>query len=164
MRELLRVFVLLKKFGPRKILKLIEEAEKDFLTNVYNRRGFLLRAEEEAERAVRGGGLFSLVFIDVDGLKKINDNHGHKEGDKHLHNIALVIKSRVRKIDIIGRWGGDEFVVLLPQVDKKDANIAAERICEDLGLSWGISSFREGASLGKIIREADEEMYKKRKK
>ena len=93
------------------VRSLEEQATRDYLTAVYNRRAAEERLAEDIERARRGGGTFSLALFDLDGLKSINDKHGHRAGDDCLLHFAGALERNVRAGDWISRWGGDEFVV-----------------------------------------------------
>jgi diguanylate cyclase (GGDEF)-like protein len=103
-------------------------AVTDSLTEVYNRRGFFNLGRREIERALRFGHTLSTILIDLDGFKEINDLFGHPVGDQVLRIIAERLKKSVREVDILGRYGGDEFVVLLPETEVAAALAAAERI------------------------------------
>ncbi|WP_081460834.1 GGDEF domain-containing protein [Desulfotomaculum nigrificans] len=98
----------------------------DPLTNAYNRRYFMQVLEQEMERTGRTGLPFSIIMVDLDHFKSINDRFGHAAGDLVLKSLVDLIKGRIRKIDCLARWGGEEFVILLPNtpVDK-----AAGRNC-----------------------------------
>lgn len=100
----------------------------DELTNIYNRRYFFLRMEEEVERAKRTKSDLGLIMIDIDNFKLFNDNYGHQIGDLVLKNVAKVIKDTCRSIDIVSRYGGEEIVVLVPDCQKENIKIFAERI------------------------------------
>ena len=100
----------------------------DGLTQVFNRRYFEDTLERELSRCRRYGRAMSLVMIDIDYFKKINDTHGHLAGDVVLKAVASAIKSRIRREDIVARYGGEEFGLLLPEVDNKGAIALAEKI------------------------------------
>jgi diguanylate cyclase (GGDEF)-like protein len=100
----------------------------DPLTGVNNRRYFDQRLQEEVNRAQRQGYPLSCLFLDVDHFKRINDNYGHQAGDCVLREVAWRIKAQLRFVDVLGRYGGEEFAVLLVQTDKSNAAIIAERI------------------------------------
>jgi two-component system cell cycle response regulator len=109
--------------------RLLRQATVDGLTNLYIRSYFMNRLAEEARRALRYGGCFSLLVVDVDHFKRINDRHGHQVGDLALQQVAARIAAAVRVgIDLVGRYGGEEMVVLLPATDTAGAEVAAERI------------------------------------
>ncbi len=112
--------------------RLLEEvrvlATTDGLTRLYNRRAFQDRLKEEVDRASRYGRLCSLLMVDVDNFKTINDTFGHQTGDVALSAIAEVVRMSVRLSDYCTRYGGEEFAVLLPETDRKGALLVAERL------------------------------------
>ena len=110
--------------------KLEQQARTDFLTCVNNRRYFMELAELELSRAIRYKTPLSLYMMDIDFFKDINDLHGHKAGDMVLIKLGKVCKETLREVDIIGRIGGEEFAILLPETDKDKAFEAAERLRE----------------------------------
>ena len=103
-------------------------AHTDFLTGLPNRRSILLRFREEAARAERGRGGFALAVFDIDRFKQINDRHGHTAGDAVLKEVARALGEAKRAHDVLGRIGGEEFVVILPQQSRAGALDAAERL------------------------------------
>lgn len=109
-------------------LELARLAQTDYLTDLANRRHFMLLAEQEMSRALRYGGPISVLMMDVDHFKKINDAHGHKAGDIVLREFADLCRQALRDVDTIGRVGGEEFAVLLPETDDKEAFEVAERL------------------------------------
>jgi diguanylate cyclase (GGDEF)-like protein/PAS domain S-box-containing protein len=108
--------------------ELEQQAHSDYLTGLANRRHFLEQAESELSRLNRCGAALSLIMFDIDFFKQVNDTHGHDIGDLVLQKIADISRENMRVIDIIGRIGGEEFVVLLPQTDRQQAAEAAERL------------------------------------
>ena len=100
----------------------------DGLTQVYNKRYFLETLEREIGRAERYRRDLSLIIFDIDHFKKINDTFGHLAGDHVLKHLALVIKSRIRREDILSRYGGEEFAIILPEIDRENAAQFAEKI------------------------------------
>lgn len=108
--------------------KLRSIAERDDLTGVASRREGFLRLEQIMHRAVRREGIFSLAMLDVDFFKSINDTHGHLYGDKILHQIAQIGRGCLRNYDLIFRYGGDEFLICLPDVGKSKARAIISRI------------------------------------
>ena len=113
--------------------KLIEEvlehqAYFDYLTQVSNRGRFMEHAEQELSRSKRYGGHLSLLMLDIDRFKMINDRYGHKAGDTVLKHFADLCRKTLREVDIIGRLGGEEFAVLLPETDRVEAKEVAERL------------------------------------
>lgn len=104
------------------------QVQIDFLTELSSRGHFMDQAELELNRAVRYDNPLSLLMVDVDFFKQINDSHGHKAGDTVLKKLAEVCRQALREVDIIGRVGGEEFAILLPQTDKEKAAEVAERL------------------------------------
>ncbi|MGM0441335.1 MAG: GGDEF domain-containing protein [Elusimicrobiota bacterium] len=133
----------------------VKEAEKkaitDDLTQAYNRRYFMPRLQTEFGIARRAGDNLSLVILDIDDFKKINDTYGHPAGDNVLAEISGAIKKHLRKSDLLIRYGGEEFVILLPRTTKDKAVKTAERIrnvVEDIPFYWEGDSFNITVSLG----------------
>ncbi len=155
---------------------LFEEVKKqaitDPLTGIYNRRYFEENLIKEAERSLRLKQQFSIISMDLDYLKKINDTYGHQYGDLAIKTIANVLKREARSIDIPARIGGEEFNLLLPGVDSSGAAIAAERIRKSIenqvldtigGItaSVGVATFLEHSDrIDELIELADQAMYK----
>ena len=155
---------------------LFEEVKKqaitDPLTGIFNRRCFEDNIVKEAERSLRLKQPFSLISMDLDFLKKINDTYGHQYGDIAIKTIANVLKKEARSIDIPARIGGEEFNLLLPGVDSKGAYIAAERIRKSIesqvidtigGItaSIGVATFLEHSDrIDELMEMADQAMYK----
>lgn len=156
--------------------KIYQTAITEDLTGLYNQRYFYKRLEEEITRARRFKHSLSLVFIDLDDLKKINDSLGHLVGDKVLKKVSKVIQENIRKIDIPARYGGDEIVIVLPETDTLSARILAERIREKVEdtfaqtdtpatVSIGIATFPEDATQKvDLFQKADLAMYKAKQK
>lgn len=109
----------------KKIEKL---AITDGLTKVNNHRYFYKRLEEEAERCKRYQSPYSLIMLDLDYFKKFNDKYGHRAGDSALYNVARILKESTRAIDVVSRYGGEEFAIVLPETEKASAKMVAERI------------------------------------
>ncbi len=152
-------------------------AETDPLTWLFNRRHFDQRIEAELNRALRAEHLVSLLMIDVDQFKTINDRFGHRAGDAVLKAVAIAIKQAVRVYDVPTRYGGDEFAVILPEADSEVASRVARRVLEktaaqtlpgdlvsaglSIGLSIGVATFpRPSGDLAALIESADAAMYK----
>jgi diguanylate cyclase (GGDEF)-like protein len=106
----------------------LELSFTDALTGVPNRRQLFLRLENELSRSLRFADPLSLLMIDLDLFKRINDAHGHTIGDGVLRGVALALRRNVRKIDIVARYGGEEFCVVLPRVAKAEAVEVAEKL------------------------------------
>jgi diguanylate cyclase (GGDEF)-like protein/PAS domain S-box-containing protein len=109
-------------------LELVHQAHTDHLTGFNNRGHFMQQAELELRRVVRYGGTLSIFMMDVDHFKKINDTHGHKVGDLVLQKLAEICRDTLRMVDIIGRVGGEEFAILLPETTEQEAIRVAERL------------------------------------
>src|SRR5262245_50549579 len=107
---------------------LIRLATEDPLTGLLNARGFRRRLDEELAQAARGGESLSLMLIDLDGLKAINDMHGHEAGDRALRCLGDSLQRTIRLMDVSARIGGDEFAVILPSAELEKALVLAERI------------------------------------
>lgn len=162
----------------REIL-LREQAERDGLTGLYNHRYFLNLLEREFGRAKRYHGPLSLLMLDLDGFKSINDTCGHLQGDQILRQTARLLLQSVRFVDMVARYGGDEFVILLPETDLKSATRAGERIVREirknpflfenkifpLSASIGIASYRSDLdSPGQLLKAADQALYEAKRK
>jgi len=149
----------------------------DALTSLFNRRYFEDRIFEELQRSERHNLSFSLAMIDIDDFKLFNDTEGHLAGDEVLKNIANIAKNSVRVIDVLARFGGEEFAVIMPQTEKEEAFLVAERIRESikeqLPLTWklfpkenititiGVAAFpSDGKDRGELIRNSDKALYK----
>lgn len=156
-----------------------ELAVTDSLTQVLSRRYWLERLKEEIARSLRLGYKLSCLMMDIDRFKEYNDRYGHLVGDVILKEISKAVKENIREIDIIGRYGGEEFFVALTETDKNAARIVAERIRkaveervikaydEDLKvtISIGISSFPEDSrEMAVLIDKADQALYEAKKK
>lgn len=163
-------------------VRLGQEIEKlaitDSLTGAYTRRYFMERFEEELKRSKLRNINLSLLMIDVDYFKQLNDEHGHLAGDQVLREVSRVISQNIREIDIAGRYGGEEFCVVLPDTDSRGAYFAAERIrtalektkfkAYDLTLqitaSLGLSTYpRNGQTSEELMDKADWALYRAKK-
>lgn len=109
-------------------LKLEHLASIDPLTGIYNRRSFIALCEQELLKSVRTGEAFSLIMFDLDHFKTVNDRYGHRAGDLVLCAVVEKLRNSVRNIDIVARWGGEEFVALLPKADSGAALLVARRL------------------------------------
>jgi diguanylate cyclase (GGDEF)-like protein len=151
-------------------------AMRDDLTKAYNRRFFETYLDEEIERSRRYGTLFSIIFLDLDDLKMVNNFYGHLSGSRTLQEVAKRILSAVRGIDKVVRFGGDEFCVILPNTDQDQAILVANRIARSITAgalhidanvdvtitaSFGIATYPLHAMTKEaLIREADAAMYR----
>ncbi len=171
-----------RKYVEKELERAKLEAEKlasiDYLTGILNRRAFEDRLNEEIHRAAREGHPISLILADIDEYKKINDTYGHQAGDYTLQKFTQCLTNICRPYDIIGRHGGEEFIICLPNTNGKQARIIAERIrsaVEELSIklvylnepinitaSFGIASPKYGTheSIDTLIMQADKAMYK----
>jgi diguanylate cyclase len=145
-------------------------ATTDALTQIANRSSLdeiLKQAIAENERHQRP---FSVVMIDIDLFKKINDTHGHLIGDKVLQALAQLIKSRIRIVDTIGRWGGEEFLIIYREIECAGACTLAESIrkvvedysfegIEPITISMGVAQYRSGNSIEELLKQADDALY-----
>jgi diguanylate cyclase (GGDEF)-like protein len=156
-----------------------EELERrayfDYLTGLANRRYFLEQAESELARTLRYGGELSVIMFDVDHFKLVNDTHGHKIGDIVLKKIADICRTSLRDVDIIGRIGGEEFAILLPETASQQAVEAAERLRVALGngrvqvhdslainftASFGVTTVKDKEiSMDTLLNQADQALY-----
>ena len=147
---------------------------QDELTGVYNRRGFLMFAAQQMKVAARNENTVVLVSVDFDGLKRVNDHFGHANGDRALVELADALRASFRETDVIGRLGGDEFLVLAPETDHVGAEQALERLAKRLAsrnasgdLPWTLSASvgwlrtdpAQGVSLGELLARVDGRMY-----
>ncbi|WP_448189386.1 GGDEF domain-containing protein [Azospirillum sp. sgz301742] len=151
-------------------------ASTDSLTGALNRGRFMARAAEEVARARRHGRPLSAVMLDIDHFKKINDTHGHPTGDEAIRSVVRVCRALVRGCDVLGRLGGEEFAVLLPDTPPAGAVALAERLRRALAVtevripggcgvtftvSIGVSALRDGEeSVSAMLARADEALYR----
>ena len=150
----------------------------DELTGLYNRRGFMAIAQRQLKIGRRSGRGMLLFFIDVDGLKQVNDSFGHSEGDRVLKRTAQALEMTFRDSDVVARMAGDEFAVLAIEAAGHSEAIIRTRLCEDLNsisegesrygisLSVGVARFdpRDGASIGELLAQADQSMYEEKRR
>jgi len=152
-----------------------EMAITDTLTGVFTRRYFLERLKEEFDRSRKFEHCFSFLMLDIDCFKEYNDRFGHLVGDMILKEVTKTIKENIRQIDIMGRYGGEEFAICLTETGKSEATIIAERIREAVGtrnipaydeelrvtISIGIASFpADSVELEPLIENADRALYR----
>jgi diguanylate cyclase (GGDEF)-like protein len=156
-------------------MELEKMAAHDELTQLYNRRHFYDRFQEMLTRSRISKQSLALVVLDIDGLKKINDEYGHAVGDIMIANLAKVIDKVTRASDVPARLGGDEFAILMPDTDKRGAFALAERVWEELeqapmyeheglqvmlNISIGVSGFPWGGEdVDEMMHWADADMY-----
>jgi two-component system cell cycle response regulator len=165
--------------GPLQMAALYEDARRlattDMLTSLLNRRAFLDAIDRERARSDRHAFPLSLLLLDVDHFKRINDNRGHAAGDAVLQGVARVLVAVARKSDFVARWGGEEFVVALPQTSDAGARVAAERVRRAVAaelhavpdggdplrvtVSVGVASATAPWSTDQLVNAADAAMY-----
>jgi diguanylate cyclase (GGDEF)-like protein len=143
----------------------------DPLTGLANRRRLDEALRTEIHRVQRYGGRLSAVITDLDHFKRINDEHGHEVGDCLLHEFAQIIRAHCRDTDLVARFGGEEFVILMPEVGAAEAQACAERMRAALAqrilppltqpntASFGVAEFVPGESEGALLRRADKALY-----
>ena len=150
-----------------------QQALTDDLTSLPNRRRFMTEFRRESQRADRAGTPLSVIVLDIDDFKQVNDTWGHETGDLVLRGLAEALAAATRSVDLAARLGGEEFAVLLPNTDAEGAQGVAERIQHDLRAlavpvgdttvgataSFGISSFPDLAALGDLLNDADRSLY-----
>ena len=145
-------------------------AATDPLTNVYNRGKFSELLGQEIKRVKRYDKSFSIVLLDIDHFKKINDSYGHDVGDYVLRRVTELIRENIRGLDMLARYGGEEFVIILPETDLSGAEVVAERVrkaieCaffDEVGhitVSAGVSDFIEGDNMKSLVKKADNALY-----
>lgn len=159
--------------------RLIEELEilstTDSLTGMFNRRALLGRLENEFDRAKRYDSALSIILCDIDHFKTVNDTHGHATGDRALQSVADILRNHLRRPDSAGRYGGDEFMIVLPETEMEGSAAFAERLRDTVGsvgiktdadssvsvtLSLGVAEFkRQSQDIYAFIKAADDALY-----
>lgn len=172
-RELLAISRdITEKVKLRREMRALSETDK--LTRLYNRVKLDYTLEYELCRAKTTATTFALIMIDIDHFKRINDQLGHLAGDVVLVELAKLFKAIIRSTDLIGRWGGEEFLVILPDTDDWEAMDLAEKIRsrvsehrfpeqEQITISLGVSVFNGDATVDSIIHRADQALYQAKK-
>jgi len=150
-------------------------ARTDAKTGLLNATAWQREADAEISRALRDGGQLGLLLVDVDHFKRVNDSHGHLAGDEVLGGLAAELRQQVRQSDIVGRFGGEEFVVLLPKTETVEAYRIAERLRRAVGVvsvpagenavsvtvSIGVAALgRHGHDLFELLAAADLALYR----
>lgn len=145
-------------------------SKQDYLTQVFNRVMLDEKLSSEASRAARYGRAFSLIFMDLDYFKRVNDQFGHQVGDQVLKDFASVVNSSIRETDLFGRWGGEEFLLLCPETNLEDAALLAEklrlaiqqqRLPDDASItaSFGVAQLLLGETVEQLVKRADDALY-----
>lgn len=155
------------------IARLEELAHEDDLTGALNRRGFQRELARAIAHARRYGGSLGLIMADLDGLKRVNDQHGHAAGDDLIVAVAKALKGQIRASDSIARIGGDEFAILLWNIDETQARLKAARlqtaadlqsglpsdVAEQSGLSVGVAVLQSSDTGESLVVRADADLY-----
>ncbi|MFZ5525586.1 MAG: GGDEF domain-containing protein [Pseudomonadota bacterium] len=147
-------------------------ATTDMLTGLLNRRAMTDQLESELARVSRSGNPVCVALIDIDHFKKVNDHYGHRMGDEVLRSFASLAQGDLRQVDQLGRWGGEEFLLMMPHVDASQAWVAVERLRNRIAahpmgdsgnltvtISAGLAQFSHGESLDRWIERADQALY-----
>ncbi len=151
--------------------KLKEISDEDRLTGIYNRRKLEEILKENYNNSLRYNNKFSIILLDLDHFKNVNDNYGHQIGDKVLQEVSSLLLEKIRKVDYCGRWGGEEFLIILPETDLASAVKLAKRLRSEIGnyeftkvqnitSSFGVSTYSSNKDIKEIINAADEALYK----
>jgi len=153
-----------------------EVATRDALTGVFNRYYFDRKMTEEAQRCQRYRYPLSMILLDIDDFKSINDTLGHEAGDLVQSTVAHALERSIRRQDILSRWGGDEFVILLPHTDLSSACVVAEKlkatlerithtkVCKRVTASFGVTEFLHGETRASCFRRADYALFRSKSK
>lgn len=162
----------------KQVMQQLEElSTTDPLTKLYNRRGLRNEIEHEVIRFERNNEAFVLIISDIDDLKTINDTYGHDAGDFLIVELSKVMRETIRKQDFIGRWGGDEFLFLLPQTDLSGGECLAKKIRQKINdlkisfkerklsatMTFGVSVFQENDTLEDCFKRSDLALYRAKK-
>ena len=151
--------------------ELVELSELDHLTKIYNRRKLEEIINKETEEAKESGSKFSVCILDIDDFKLVNDNFGHLVGDEVLNKIACTVNLNIRAVDYLGRWGGEEFLVVFPNIGIDESFKIAERIRKaiekddyaDIGkvtASFGVAEYSKDINSDDLVHKADKAMYR----
>ncbi len=153
---------------------LLRSANEDYLTGLYNRRKITRMLTTEIGRSKRYKRIFSIILIDIDDFKQINDTFGHNCGDTLLIEMADIIRNTVRNTDFTGRWGGEEFLVICPETDSHGATSLAEKIrsaiesnnfnnAGKITASFGVTVYKYDKDIRPLINRADDALYTAKK-
>ena len=149
----------------------------DPLTNLFNRRAMDEFVSREVTRVNRQGTQLTFLMLDIDGFRAVNSNFGHQAGDEILVDMAQMLKNNFRGADLLFRYGGDEFLVVMPETSEEQAEIAVRRLLRgveswnvsgkrgfELQVNWGITAHVAGAIIADVLREADRRLYQSKHK
>jgi diguanylate cyclase (GGDEF)-like protein len=166
---------LLEEIAERKhVERMLEETSRvDYLTGILNRRAMTIRLEQMVSQIERGSGSFCMILLDIDHFKEINDTYGHDIGDHVLKYTVKQFRQCIREADELGRWGGEEFLIMLPDTQLSEAVTLAKRLCSDLAAnpmmhaekelcvtaSFGVSLFQPGEILDTCLKRTDDALY-----
>lgn len=150
--------------------QLEEMANTDALTNLHNRASMDTILERETTRSARYENPLSVILLDIDHFKRVNDTYGHELGDQVLELVAAILKNNCRNVDFVGRWGGEEFLVVCPEADAEQVTLMAERLRravarqimptgDPLTISLGVTQLKAGDSVHSLVARADQAMY-----
>jgi diguanylate cyclase (GGDEF)-like protein len=164
-----------KLIGEAFIGKIVEMSSIDSLTKLYSRLYFFIKIKEELKRFKRYKTTFSLVILDIDDFKKVNDQFGHQKGDEVLLKLGSILDKSKRELDICARYGGEEFALILPHTDSNEAKIISERIRKKIEryfkkdikitISIGLANCPESSTTIKsLIKKTDEALYESKNK
>lgn len=158
--------------------KLEQIARTDPLTLISNRRDLIEKINQEQMRFERNGKPFVIIIADIDNFKLVNDEYGHDAGDFILQSVAQLIRSSLRTQDVVGRWGGEEFLLILPETDLRGGRKLAEKLRKTIEttpfvygknllhitITSGVSVYNVPQEIKKIIKRSDEAMYEGKNK
>jgi diguanylate cyclase (GGDEF)-like protein len=161
------------KIRAARFRSLAEQINRDSLTGLLNHISFKLQLEAELSRTVRAGSPLTLAMLDIDHFKRVNDTYGHPVGDRVIRGVATLLRKRLRKSDLIGRYGGEEFAVVMPDTDCEAAIRVLNELRENCAqivccsgeqefsctLSIGVATSSGYADMGALIRAADGALY-----
>jgi diguanylate cyclase (GGDEF)-like protein len=144
------------------VAQLRRQAALDPLTGLANRAYFQLAAERELALAGRGQSRFSIALLDLDGFKAVNDTYGHVAGDELLTELAGAWQGQIRRADLLSRYGGDEFALLMPDTDRDEAEQVVERLRNAHTAQWsaGVVSCGDETELNQLLHRADQDLYR----